>query len=138
MNAALFALLFAWIALPVRAADFVLDPPTERVLLDYAYDGDTIYVWRQRTGIRLAGIDTPELRGAECAAEKLLAAAARARLTEILFAATLVEVYDCHRDGERYGRQLCALRADGVDVGAKLVAEGFARPYTGRRESWCP
>lgn len=37
----------------------------------------------------------------------------------------------------RYGRLLATIRVDGRDVGEVLVAEGLARPWGGRRASWC-
>lgn len=125
------------LASPTLAGELVLTPPIEPVVLDSVFDGDTLFVWRTRTGIRLAGIDTPEIRG-KCAEEKLAALQARDRLRALLDAARKVEISDCQRDTEMYGRQLCRIAADGQDVGDQLVAEGLARVWTGKREEWCP
>jgi micrococcal nuclease len=40
------------------------------------------------------------------------------------------------RDEDRYGRKLRIVTRDGRSLGGMLVAEGLARPWTGRRRSW--
>lgn len=61
---------------------------------------------------------------------------ATARLETLLagggFALEAVE-----RDEDRYGRKLRIVTRGGESVGDTLVAEGLARPWTGRRKSWC-
>ena len=39
--------------------------------------------------------------------------------------------------GDRYGRKLRLLRRNGRSLGFALVEEGLARPWDGRRKSWC-
>ncbi len=125
-------------ALAARGGQLVLDPPAEPVFLERAIDGDTILLWRERVGVRLAGIDTPELRGA-CTQEKTAARVAKARLEAILAAAKRVEIRECQGRTEKFGRELCHVYADGRDVGLQLVAEGLARHYAGKqRAPWCP
>jgi len=41
------------------------------------------------------------------------------------------------RDTDRYGRKLRIVIRDGVSIGERLVAEGLARRWTGRRMPWC-
>lgn len=101
-------------------------------------DGDTIR-WRGES-IRILNIDTPEITGPGCAEEAALGFAAADRLLALLNAAGAWELRRDPaepRDVDRYGRALRLLVIDGRDAGEQLVAEGLARPWTGRRESWC-
>lgn len=94
-------------------------------------DGDTVWIAGEK--IRLAGIDAPEVEG-ECAAERRGAARAAQRLAELLGDGP----YIVERTGvDRYGRSLAAITVGGSDIGAVMVAEGFARPWSGHRGGWC-
>lgn len=106
-------------------------------------DGDTfrarIEVWsgvEVVTAVRVAGIDTPELRG-KCPAEKATAIAARERLRALLAAGpvTLTAVMN-----DKYAGRVDALvMVNGARVADRLIAEGLARPYAGgARAGWCP
>jgi endonuclease YncB( thermonuclease family) len=106
-------------------------------------DGDTVEVrariWLGQTvetHVRLAGIDTPELRG-DCDAERALAAQAAALLERTL-AAGDVALRDVAY-GTYAGRVLARIEAAGADVTEPLIAAGLARPYRGRgpRPDWC-
>lgn len=96
-------------------------------------DGDTFRLGADT--IRIADIDTPELRG-RCPYESALAARATARMAQLLrkgpFALSPVD-----RDTDRYGRKLRIVTRGGRSLGDQLVAEGLARTWTGRREPWC-
>jgi endonuclease YncB( thermonuclease family) len=106
-------------------------------------DGDTVklraHIWlgqEVETSVRLAGINAPELRG-DCDAERRLAAAARDYLAVLLTGAT-VSLRDIAYD--KYGGRVVAQVTDsaGHDLGAVLVAAGYARPYDGgQRAAWC-
>ncbi|WP_082132743.1 thermonuclease family protein [Pelagerythrobacter marensis] len=116
-------MLFAAIAL-------TLCPPTG-VRITCVHDGDTFIVERER--IRIADIDAPELNG-KCSLETARARKARDRLLTLLNAAP----YKIYRQGkDRYGRTLAIVTNDGGSIGDQLVAEGLARTWAGRRESWC-
>ena len=41
------------------------------------------------------------------------------------------------RDEDSYGRKLRVLTRSGHAIGDRLVSEGLARTWTGRREPWC-
>lgn len=101
-------------------------------------DGDT-FDW-QGNRIRIANIDAPELGHAKCDAERRLGALARKRLAELL-ASGVLEVIpgdpDTGRRLDRHGRLLAIVSIDGEDVGGRLIQEGYARPWEGRRRSWC-
>lgn len=94
-------------------------------------DGDTL--WLAGEKIRLDGIDAPEVEG-RCQAERTLARRATLALSSLLAGKAI----DLRRTGtDRYGRTLAKVLADGRDVGEQMLREGLARPWTGRRESWC-
>lgn len=96
-------------------------------------DGDTFRYRGDK--IRIADIDTPEMDG-RCDYESALAARATARMEELLHAGPF-ELHPIDRDEDRYGRKLRIATRDGQSLGDRLVAEGLARTWTGRREPWC-
>jgi len=98
-------------------------------------DGDTI--WLDGIKIRVADIDTPEVKTPKCAAEKALADRATSRLTDLLNEGSFEVLPLGSRDADRYGRKLRVLVRDGRSLGDQLVTEGLARTWSGRREPWC-
>lgn len=94
-------------------------------------DGDTVWISGEK--IRLAGIDAPEVEG-QRNAERQGAARAAERLAELLSTGP----YRIERLGlDRCHRTLAVIRVGGVDVGARLVGEGFARTWPDRSARWC-
>ena len=93
------------------------------VLISSCYDGDTC---RSNTGekIRLACIDTPELRGKR--ANPVPAKAARDYLRELVVGRD-VGIKRITKD--RYGRTVAELFVDGSNVQQQLVAFGHAEIY---------
>lgn len=101
------------------------DPKTAHVV--HVADGDTITVERdgQREKVRYIGVDTPETvkpgEGVQCfgpaasSANKRLVSGRDVRL-----------VFDREMH-DRYGRTLAYVEVDGRDVGAQLLAGGYAR-----------
>ena len=101
-------------------------------------DGDTLRIGDEV--IRLATIDAPETRGAECLSESLLGELASRRLSELTDGRILTVRRGDPADGrtvDRYGRTLGLVFADGRDIAQVLVDEGLAMPWTGRRIDWC-
>ena len=106
-------------------------------------DGDTfearVRVWPGldiTTKIRLRGIDAPELK-ARCAEERTKAETARDALTAMLAEGGVAVA---HVGLDKYGGRVLADAATRTtpDIGAAMLAKGFARAYGGgRRESWC-
>jgi endonuclease YncB( thermonuclease family) len=96
-------------------------------------DGDTFHYGGEK--IRIADIDTPELRG-RCAYETALAARATERMAALL-AAGPFELQRVGRDEDRYGRKLRVVTRNGRSLGDQMVSEGLARTWSGRREPWC-
>jgi endonuclease YncB( thermonuclease family) len=118
----IFFLLFSSL---VQAASFEVG---KKAFLS-TYDGDTVKV-----KFRLAGIDTPEIKG-HCAFEKSLALKAR-DFTRAFIARSKNITFSIHGVGH-YGRPLVNIRSEHGFLNELLVNEGLARVYRGRRESWC-
>ena len=113
---------------PAIEGPIAANPGTLRII-----DGDTFHYGGQK--IRIADIDTPELRG-RCAYETQLAARAARRMAQLLRQGPF-ELRSVGRDEDRYGRKLRVVTRGGRSLGDQLVSEGLARTWTGRREPWC-
>ena len=109
-------------------------------------DGDTIAVNAQifphlnaTLNVRIAGVDTPELRG-KCDYEKLLAQQAKRWVEQEFPPGTWVIIRNV-RDDKYSGRVVADVyRADDENLGEMLLAAGQAVEYdgTGLRQDWCP
>ncbi len=124
------------------AAELLKGPVPARVVR--VVDGDTLLIrariWlgqEVETRLRLANIDTPELKG-RCERERKLALAARHFVIGKVGGGSVI-LRDIQY-GKFAGRVLARLEtATGEDVGAALLARNLGRPYKGgRRTSWCP
>lgn len=120
----------------------ILRGPVEGRVLN-VLDGDTVnvrlHVWigqEIETHVRIAGIDTPEIKG-KCEAERAKARAARAEIANLLAdnKITLLNV----RLEKYAGRVLAeAQTTAGTDIRTHMISKGFARPYGGeKRKGWC-
>lgn len=107
------------------------------------YDGDTCRftipgvhpLLGRRIGVRLAGIDTPEIKG-KCAGESRLARKARAFLNRALRDAREIRLLNVRRG--KYFRIVADIEADGVVINGQLIQQGLAHPYDGgRKMGWC-
>jgi micrococcal nuclease len=107
-------------------------PLDDAIALFTIVDGDTVILGEER--IRLSNIDAPEVRQAQCEAEAALGRQASARLRFLLAQGPA----SVQREGtDRFGRTLARISVAGRDVGDRLVAEGLARRWDGRRQPWC-
>lgn len=109
------------------------------------YDGDTITVeipgyhplLAKNMPIRIAGIDTPEMRSKNpCEKEKALKA--KAFVFETLSKAKNISLVACTRG--KYFRLVCEVKADGRSIGADLIEAGLAVSYNGGSKKiidWC-
>ena len=97
-------------------------------------DGDTF--WLAGEKVRIADINAPETAQAECASERQRGETAKLRLLQLLNQGP-VQLVDEARSRDRYGRRLAVAMRQGESLGARLVAEGLAEPWRGRRSSWC-
>lgn len=120
---------------PPRPAQSVKGPVAVTAAALRVIDGDTVEF--QALSYRLTGYDTPEVRLAECEAERALGNRATAQLQAMIDSAAAMELrVEARRD--RYGRGLAELWIDGRDVGPVLAGEGLARLYDGgARQDWC-
>lgn len=97
-------------------------------------DGDTIRVRGQDRDIRLVGFDAPETSRARCDVERERGYAAMRRLRAIVDNAALeLQPAPCacvsnteSPEACTYGQRCGVLRANGWDVGERLIAEGLA------------
>jgi micrococcal nuclease len=131
---------------PLTHAPAVAGPARQLIPVEVlrVIDGDTVEVrariWLDQfvvTRLRLRGIDAPE-RGGRCAAEAERAEAARRRLAALAGEDAGAFLTDLGTD--KYGGRVLGrlVGADGRDLGARMVADGHARPYDGRRrQAWC-
>jgi micrococcal nuclease len=97
-------------------------------------DGDTFRLDGQ--SIRIADINTPEVRKPKCAREAALAGRATLRLQSLLNAGPF-EVRSGVRDSDVYGRKLRTTHRGNRSLGMILVAEGLAHEWAGFKQSWC-
>jgi endonuclease YncB( thermonuclease family) len=132
-------LLLLLAAAPVVTLASPIEPGAIEVV-----DGDTIRAGGRTA--RLVGFDTPETGSrARCETERTLAAAASARLRQLIAGGGLdLERVACScRPGTEgtllcnYGRLCGTLTARGRDVGLILISEGLARPFVCGPQS-CP
>lgn len=100
------------------------------------YDGDTFYadlynlpdIFAKNMGIRLIGIDTPEMTGGD-SCSKAKAKAAKLFLDQTLKSACKIELRNISRD--KYFRIDAIVYADSVNVNTLMVEKGYAKAYTG-------
>ncbi len=108
------------------------------------YDGDTFRVNIQeypeiigyRIGVRINGIDTPEMRG-KCQKEKGLALKAKQFTVARLREAKKVELRNMKRG--KYFRIVADVYVDGKSLGGMLIEQNLAVVYDGGHKSkdWC-
>lgn len=107
------------------------------------YDGDTFKVTIKsvhpligdKVSIRVAGVDTPELR-AKCDKEKKLAILAKQYTVQFLRSANVVELRNIERG--KYFRIVADVYADGRSLTNELLSRGLGVPYDGgKKVNWC-
>lgn len=107
----------------------VLSAPPHVVDGDTVRQGDVTY--------RLENIDAPETGArAACDREARLGRQATARARALVAEAGRIEVAGPGRR-DRYGRLIARVAIDGDDLGERLVEEGLAQPWRGRKAQWC-
>lgn len=133
------AALLLLVASPALASD----PSTWRIAT--VHDGDTFEAIvpdlppsLQRVGIRVRGVDAPEMAGkAKCATERVLANQAR-EFTEAFLAKGRLRLEDLAWD--KYGGRIDArVLVDGTDLAPALISAGLGHPFDGKgkRAGWC-
>jgi endonuclease YncB( thermonuclease family) len=103
----------------------------------WVIDGDTIADNATGKRYRLANIDAPETGdNAKCFREQAQGEAAKWFAIRTVRTSKAVTVRNTFRT-DRFGRRIAFVYVDGQDLGQKLVEEGFAVPWRGRRKRWC-
>lgn len=124
-----------------RAAEMIQGPVKARVL--HVKDGDTLVVMARiwpghdvQASVRIAGIDTPELK-ARCGAERHLAQQARLAVMDLVGQGR-VTLHRIKR-GKYFGRVIAEVYSrSGENLAEILLGRQLARPYHGtKRRSWC-
>lgn len=92
-------------------------------------DGDTVDL-ENGTRVRVVGIDTPETvdprKSVQC-----FGVEASNKMKQLVTGKTIVLTKSAVGDSiDKYGRQLYYLSLDNVDIGAKLIEDGYACAYT--------
>jgi len=141
--------VFLFCFLATGLFDFVViaqghDLDTARVVVVRSvYDGDTFRaafdgpspMAGRNVSIRVADIDTPEIKG-HCSEEIHLARKARDLTASLLKAGSAVELKNLRRG--YYGRIVAEVWIDGESLGASLLGRGLARQYySWSRQKWC-
>lgn len=104
------------------------------------YDGDTFTchidglhpIVGESIGIRIKGIDTPEMRDDRIGVKRK-AKQARDYLRRRLLTADVIELRKVERD--KYFRILAEVYVDDVLISKELIAKGLAKPYDGGTKS---
>lgn len=116
---------------PFSGKWFICTTQTDYCVLD----GSTIlYAGRK---VRLADIDAPAIADARCDAERARGGDAKLRLREILSEGDVTLAAAKGGASGRAGAAPHLVLRSGQSIGHRLVKEGFARPWTGRHQSWC-
>ena len=137
------AAMGAWIFFPSPPLPENTPADFEEVTFHSCHDGDTCNftlagihpLLGRKIGVRLAGIDTPEMRG-KCASESRRARQAKAFINRVLRNARHIRLLNARRG--KYFRIVAEIEADGVILNSLMIQQGFARPYDGgKRKGWC-
>lgn len=106
----------------------------------YWADGDSGTIDGER--FRLADVDAPEIRGAQCEAERLHGEAAKAYIRQLSLGVDIQIVADFGQD--RYDRRVIELEFDGQNVSDLLLARDYLQAWphlNGRalnaKPDWC-
>ena len=110
---------------------FICTTQTDYCVLD---GGTILYAGRK---VRLADIDAPAIADARCDAERSRGGDAKLRLREILNEGDVTLASAKNGSARRAGAVPHLVLRNGQSIGQRLVKEGFARPWTGRHQSWC-
>ncbi len=111
--------------------------------IDRVYDGDTLFahvkghdpIDKKPTGIRIRGIDTPEIRDKRPAVKKK-ALKAKAFVESEIKKARKVHLYNISMK-DKYGRMLANVFCDRKDIAKMLLEKRLAKRYDGgRKPKW--
>jgi endonuclease YncB( thermonuclease family) len=127
--------------LPPRDPDCIWHTTVTR--LDRVYDGDTFFarvrghepIDQKPVGIRVRGVDTPEIKSDKPSVKKR-AEKARDFVEAELKNARRIHLYNVNM-GDKYGRMLATVFCDRRDLAKLLVEKRLAKRYAGgRKKAW--
>ncbi len=109
------------------------------------YDGDSIFIdlpdqhplFGKRMGVRISGIDTPELKTKD-ACEKKRGQEARVILQAMISKGNRIDIVSVEKD--KFFRILGTVLVDGRSVSDELIKRKVAYPYGGEKKikrNWC-
>lgn len=127
--------------LPQKLPDCIWHTTVKKV--ERVYDGDTFYCYikghnpidNKPVGIRIRGIDTPEMKGTE---GKIHQKAQKAKnlVAEELKNARTIHLYNVNLK-DKYGRVLATVFCDRRDLAKILLEQKLAKKYDGgKKEAW--
>jgi len=107
----------------------ITNPVGSEAVISSVVDGDTVKL-SDGNKVRILGIDTPETvdprKTVQCFGKE-----ASEKMRSLVDGETVTLVVDSSQgDKDRYGRLLRYIYLDNVDVGAKMIEEGYAYSYT--------
>ena len=140
------AILLVLLAVVVYLLEvWVSQGSTARSTVVRVVDGDTLKVniddlprWMNPIGVRIRGVDAPELTRARCCREKCLATAARDLMIQHFPTDSNITLANPMKG--KYFRIIAdVLNGAGENAGNLLLAQGYAVRYNGRgdRQDWC-
>ncbi len=117
----------------------------ENVKFKRVYDGDTFFVdidgvpdvFGEGVGVRLRGVDTPEIRG-DCPTEKALAYQAKEYVAAVLESAERIDLLNVTRG--KYFRIVASVVVDEkIHISEELIRKRLGVRYYGgkKTKSWC-
>ena len=137
-----FAVALLFIFAAVTAPPAAEPGPTEpaylyRAIVVRVIDGDTIdvdidlgfYVWLKNQRIRLAGIDAPEMRGAERTQGRRSATYLRSMIEGKEIILKTIKGRDGADRRGKFGRWIGRVYLDGQDINRHMIEAGHAKPY---------
>lgn len=135
-SAQAFALILALIPIPAYAIEECTGGDRAARKLSCIVDGDT--GWENGVKWRMLDLDAPETYGAECAQERQMGNAAKARLIELMDQGYRIE-YSGEKDRTSDRRALVrVILADGRDAAVVLIEEGLAQGWPNKPPNkWC-
>ena len=142
MNTNLIFLTILFIFSPLTSASNNYGALTVTEIIS-VYDGDTFRanlkpihpIISQNIGIRVSGIDTPEIRG-KCDKEKKLAQLAKQFTKSFLLSGSTIELRNIKRG--KYFRIVADVYVDGISLTNELIKAELGYPYEGgTKVSWC-
>ena len=119
-----------------KLRSFVPSPDHNIGLVCRIYDGDSFTLLCEiagkpyKTPVRIAGVDTPEIRG-KTPQERRAAKAVRDLLRQ-MFLGRIASI--SAKGVDKYGRLLAAVEIEGNDLATYLLSRNLAYPYEGSRK----